>query len=87
MNPALGLGKMLHIRQIPELRFLLDQTEDRAQHIDEILDRIAHSRSSSEAQGEGREGPVLSREAGEELQDQGVEEEAGESVDAEEENG
>jgi len=42
------LGKMLQIRQIPELRFILDRTEDRAQHIDALLDRLAQERPSPE---------------------------------------
>ncbi len=66
------LGKMLQIRQIPELRFCLDQTEDRAQHIDEILDRIARDRTSttSASSDEEEDLPSSTDSAGEACQDQ-----------------
>lgn len=34
------LGSMLHIRRVPELRFLVDQTLDQANRIEEILREI-----------------------------------------------
>jgi len=36
------LGSMLHIRRIPELRFLEDETLDQANRIEEILRGIGH---------------------------------------------
>ncbi len=44
----------LHLRVVPELHFVVDETEKRAQHIDEILDRIEaeeKARTQSAAQG------------------------------------
>ena len=37
------LGSMLHIRRIPELRFLEDETLDQANRIDEILREIGQA--------------------------------------------
>ena len=34
------LGKALHIRRIPDLHFVLDESEKRAREIDELLDRV-----------------------------------------------
>jgi ribosome-binding factor A len=31
------LGRNLHLRQTPELRFMFDETLERAQHIEELL--------------------------------------------------
>jgi ribosome-binding factor A len=36
-----ALVENLHLRVVPELHFVVDETEKRAQRIDEILDRIA----------------------------------------------
>lgn len=35
------LGKMMRLRQIPELHFHYDHSEERARQIDKLLDRIA----------------------------------------------
>ena len=45
LNRAAGvlrsmLGKRMHLRQVPELHFVYDTTEDRARTIDEILDSL-----------------------------------------------
>lgn len=34
------LGKLMHLRKIPELHFLYDESEIKAREIDELLDRI-----------------------------------------------
>lgn len=34
------LGREMHIRQIPELRFIFDDSETRARCMDEIIDRV-----------------------------------------------
>ena len=34
------LGKEMHIRQIPELRFVYDESEKRARSMDELIDRV-----------------------------------------------
>jgi ribosome-binding factor A len=36
-----ALVENLHLRVVPELHFLVDTTEKRASHVDEILDQIA----------------------------------------------
>ena len=45
------LGSMLHIRRIPELRFLEDETLDQATRIEEILREIGPVGPSGEADG------------------------------------
>ena len=35
-----ALGKEMHIRQIPELRFVYDDSEKKARSIDELIDRV-----------------------------------------------
>lgn len=35
-----ALGKEMHIRQIPELHFLYDDSEKKARSIDELIDRV-----------------------------------------------
>lgn len=35
-----ALGKEMHIRQIPELRFVYDDSERRAREMDELIDRV-----------------------------------------------
>ena len=34
------LGKNLHLKQAPELRFTFDEAEERARHIEELIDSI-----------------------------------------------
>ncbi|MDR1471482.1 MAG: 30S ribosome-binding factor RbfA [Synergistaceae bacterium] len=34
------LGREMHIRQIPELRFVFDDSERKARSIDELIDRV-----------------------------------------------
>lgn len=34
------LGKEMHIRQIPELRFIYDESEKKARSMDELIDRV-----------------------------------------------
>lgn len=36
------LGKQMHIRQIPELHFIYDDSEQKARSIDELIDRVIH---------------------------------------------
>ena len=40
-----SLVENLHLRVVPELHFVVDDTAKRAAHVDEILDRIAAERS------------------------------------------
>lgn len=35
-----ALGREMHIRQIPELRFIYDDSEKKARSIDELIDRV-----------------------------------------------
>lgn len=35
------LGRAMHIRQIPELHFLYDDSEQKARSMDELIDRVA----------------------------------------------
>jgi ribosome-binding factor A len=54
------LGSVLHVRRIPDLRFLEDRTEEAAQRIEDLLrteadERIA--RDGGEAVGRGDDGP------------------------------
>ena len=44
-----ALVENLHLRVVPELHFLVDTTEKRAQHVDELLDRIAAERATQGA--------------------------------------
>ena len=44
------LGSMLHIRRIPELRFLEDETLDQANRIEEILRELGRDASPEEAE-------------------------------------
>jgi len=34
------LGREMHIRQIPELRFIYDDSEKKARELDELIDRV-----------------------------------------------
>jgi ribosome-binding factor A len=43
-----ALVENLHLRVVPELHFVVDVTEKRAQHVDEILDRIAAERVAAQ---------------------------------------
>lgn len=47
------LGKEMHIRQIPELRFIFDETEKKARSIDELIDRVR--REDGQKQGTRQE--------------------------------
>jgi len=42
------LGKNLHLKQIPELHFRLDTSEDYGRHIDQLLDRIHDKQTFNE---------------------------------------
>lgn len=42
------LGKEMHLRTIPELHFVYDDSEARARQMDELLDRIAAADSKEE---------------------------------------
>jgi ribosome-binding factor A len=43
-----ALVENLHLRVVPELHFVVDDTEKRASHVDDILDQIAAERKSAE---------------------------------------
>ncbi len=43
-----ALVENLHLRVVPELHFVVDDTEKRAAHVDEILDQIAAERKAAE---------------------------------------
>lgn len=43
-----ALVENLHLRVVPELHFVVDDTEKRATHVDEILDQIAAERKATE---------------------------------------
>jgi ribosome-binding factor A len=43
------LGKQLHLRQIPELTFRIDTSEEYGRAIDRILDKIRENQSESES--------------------------------------
>lgn len=43
------LGKQLHLRQIPELNFKIDTSEEYGRAIDKILDKIRENQSESES--------------------------------------
>ena len=47
------LGSMLHIRRVPELRFLEDETLDQANRIEEILREIGQEGPSEETGEQG----------------------------------
>jgi len=42
------MGKNLHLRQIPELHFRLDTSEQYGRHIDQLLDRISEQLTEEE---------------------------------------
>lgn len=42
------LGKEMHIRQVPELRFIFDESEKQARSIDALIDRVMKSDSRVE---------------------------------------
>ncbi|MGE5601584.1 MAG: 30S ribosome-binding factor RbfA [Nitrososphaerales archaeon] len=48
-----ALVENLHLRVVPELHFVVDETEKRAHRIDEILDRIAAEHHAPEAKAPG----------------------------------
>lgn len=64
------LGKRLHVRRIPELRFIEDRTVERAMRIEQILDEVLPEPGSGHDAGDG-EGRSVGRmgedEANEEL--------------------
>jgi ribosome-binding factor A len=43
-----ALVENLHLRVVPELHFVVDDTEKRAAHVDEILDQIAAERKAAD---------------------------------------
>ena len=51
-----SLVENVHLRVVPELHFVVDETEKRAQRIDAILDRIAAEQTHSDAAIDGTEG-------------------------------
>lgn len=50
-----ALVENVHLRVVPELHFVVDVTEKRARHIDEILDRIAAERRAPSEAGPGEQ--------------------------------
>ena len=52
------LGRTLHIRRVPELRFLEDHSLERAQRIERILSEVRPAETAGEGEGarEGNEG-------------------------------
>lgn len=40
------LGKQMHLHQIPELKFIYDESEIKARKLDSLIDRIAHEQGS-----------------------------------------
>jgi ribosome-binding factor A len=52
-----ALVENLHLRVVPELHFVVDDTEKRAAHVDEILDQIAAERKTVSATAEEATGP------------------------------
>jgi hypothetical protein len=44
-----ALVENLHLRVVPELHFVVDDTEKRAAHVDQILDQIAAERKAAES--------------------------------------
>lgn len=57
-----ALVENLHLRVVPELHFLVDETAKRGQRIDEILDRIAAERSQPVAPADGTDGQPTEQE-------------------------
>lgn len=57
-----ALVENLHLRVVPELHFLVDETAKRGQRIDEILDRIAAERSQPVAPADGPDGQPTEQE-------------------------
>ena len=57
-----ALVENLHLRVVPELHFVVDETEKRAHRIDEILDRIAAEQSHVAAGVEGADGQTTSKQ-------------------------
>ena len=49
-----ALVENLHLRVVPELHFVVDETAKRAHRIDEILDRIAAEQTRAAAATDGR---------------------------------
>lgn len=45
-----ALVENLHLRVVPELHFVVDDTEKRAAHVDQILDQIAAERKTTESE-------------------------------------
>lgn len=46
------LGKMMHLRTVPELHFMFDESEKKAREMDRLLDRIAKEQPADAAQEE-----------------------------------
>ena len=53
------LAAVLHIRRIPELRFLEDETLAKANRIEEILQGLEVSRSEDHGDGDPEDGETL----------------------------
>lgn len=43
------LGKQMHLRQVPELHFLYDDSEDKARKMDALLDSLSIPKNDQEA--------------------------------------
>lgn len=56
------LGRAMHIRQIPELLFLYDDSEKRARAIDALIDKVAREERERKKPG-AAPGPVQEEEA------------------------
>lgn len=48
------LGKEMHLRTIPELHFVFDDSEAKARAMDELLDRVAAMDAGKDPSGESR---------------------------------
>ena len=57
-----ALVENLHLRVVPDLHCIVDETEKRAQRIDEILDRIAAEHSQAAALAGGGDGQPTSEQ-------------------------
>ncbi len=51
-----ALAENVHLRVVPELHFVVDETDKRAHRVDEILDQIAAEHRAGEAQARGGNG-------------------------------
>ena len=78
----IALGRRLHLRRIPEIRFLEDLTLERASRIEQILDEVLPHDAEAAEDAESAE----ETESAEESEEEGAEEESEEDPGAGEES-